>query len=55
MVIVAIIWIEHVVHALLAFVDRLVALNFGRIVAQGDPAAVMRSSEVQTIYMGVPA
>ncbi len=52
---VAIIWIEHVVHALLAFVDRLVALNFGRIVAQGDPAAVMRSSEVQTIYMGVPA
>jgi ABC-type branched-subunit amino acid transport system ATPase component len=31
------------------------ALNFGRIVAQGDPAAVMDSSEVRTIYMGVPA
>ena len=52
---VGIIWIEHVVHALLAFVDRLIALNFGKIVAQGDPAEVMRSSEVQTIYMGVPA
>ena len=52
---VGIIWIEHVVHALLAFVDRLIALDFGKIVAQGDPREVMRSSEVQTIYMGVPA
>jgi len=52
---VGIIWIEHVVHALLAFVDRLIALDFGRIVAQGVPVEVMRSSAVQTIYMGVPA
>jgi branched-chain amino acid transport system ATP-binding protein len=52
---VAVVWIEHVVHALLAMVDRLIALNFGRIVAEGDPSEVMRSSEVQTIYMGVPA
>jgi branched-chain amino acid transport system ATP-binding protein len=52
---VGIIWIEHVVHALLASVSRLIALNFGRIVAEGEPAAVMGSSEVQTIYMGVPA
>jgi branched-chain amino acid transport system ATP-binding protein len=52
---VAVVWIEHVVHALLAMVDRLIALNFGKIVAEGDPSEVMRSSEVQTIYMGVPA
>jgi branched-chain amino acid transport system ATP-binding protein len=52
---ISIIWIEHVVHALLAVVSRLVVLDFGRIVAQGDPPEVMRSSEVQTIYMGVPA
>lgn len=52
---VAIIWIEHVVHALLAVVQRLVVLDFGRVVAQGVPSEVMRSSEVQTIYMGVPA
>jgi branched-chain amino acid transport system ATP-binding protein len=49
------IWIEHVVHALLAVVTRLIALDFGRIVAQGVPSEVMSSSEVQTIYMGVPA
>jgi len=52
---VAIIWIEHVVHALLAVVDRLIALDFGKIVTQGAPAEVMRSKEVQAIYMGVPA
>jgi branched-chain amino acid transport system ATP-binding protein len=52
---ISIIWIEHVVHALLAVVSRLVVLDFGRIVAQGMPSEVMRSSEVQTIYMGVPA
>ena len=52
---VGIIWIEHVVHALLALVGRLIALDFGKIVAEGEPAAVMASSEVQTIYMGVPA
>jgi branched-chain amino acid transport system ATP-binding protein len=52
---ISIVWIEHVVHALLAIVSRLVVLDFGRIVAQGVPSEVMRSSEVQTIYMGVPA
>ena len=52
---IAIIWIEHVVHALLKVVDRLIALDFGRIVAQGEPSQVMASREVQTIYMGVPA
>jgi branched-chain amino acid transport system ATP-binding protein len=44
-----------VVHALLAVVQRLIVLDFGRVVAQGAPAEVMRSNEVQTIYMGVPA
>ena len=32
---VAILWIEHVVHALLAVIDRLVVLNFGRKIAEG--------------------
>lgn len=52
---VAIIWIEHVVHALLAVVDRLIALDFGKIAIQGVPDEVMHSKEVQAIYMGVPA
>jgi branched-chain amino acid transport system ATP-binding protein len=48
-----IIWIEHVVHALLAVVRRLVVLNFGRKIAEGDPHTVMRSQEVREIYTGI--
>ncbi|HEY7549086.1 MAG TPA: ABC transporter ATP-binding protein [Hyphomicrobiaceae bacterium] len=50
-----IVWIEHVVHALLAVVDRLVVLNFGRKIAEGNPAAVMASPEVREIYTGIAA
>jgi branched-chain amino acid transport system ATP-binding protein len=50
---VAIIWIEHVVHALLAVVDRLVVLNYGRKVGEGDPRQIMASDTVQQIYMGM--
>src|SRR5215468_1481213 len=39
---VSIIWIEHVVHALIAVVDRLVVLHGGRFIAQGDPHGVIR-------------
>jgi branched-chain amino acid transport system ATP-binding protein len=50
-----IVWIEHIVHALLAVVDRLVVLNFGRKIAEGEPRAVMASAEVREIYMGLAA
>jgi branched-chain amino acid transport system ATP-binding protein len=48
----AIVWIEHVVHALMATVDRLMALTYGRVIAQGDPQAVMASEELQHAYLG---
>jgi branched-chain amino acid transport system ATP-binding protein len=48
-----IVWIEHIVHALTAVVDRLVVLNFGRKIAEGDPRQVMRSPEVAEIYLGL--
>jgi branched-chain amino acid transport system ATP-binding protein len=50
-----IIWIEHIVHALLAVVGRLSVLNFGRKVAEGEPHAVMASVEVRQIYIGIEA
>jgi branched-chain amino acid transport system ATP-binding protein len=50
-----IIWIEHIVHALLAVVDRLVVLNFGSKIAEGHPPTVMNSSEVRLIYTGIAA
>ncbi len=52
---VAILWIEHVVHALLAVIDRLVVLNFGRKIAEGSPKEVMQLPEVHQIYIGIEA
>jgi branched-chain amino acid transport system ATP-binding protein len=50
---VTLVWIEHIVHALVAVVDRLVALDFGRVITQGDPHAVMADPAVREIYMGI--
>jgi branched-chain amino acid transport system ATP-binding protein len=52
---VTIIWIEHIVHALVAVVSRLVVLNFGRKIVEGDPRSVVASDEVREIYMGIAA
>ena len=49
---ISIIWIEHIVHALLAVVGRIVAISFGRNLIEGDPNEVMCSEEVQACYMG---
>ena len=50
---VSIIWIEHIVHALLAVVERLIVIDFGKIVAEGEARAVMAQPLVQEIYMGI--
>jgi branched-chain amino acid transport system ATP-binding protein len=52
---VSIVWIEHVVHALLATVDRLAVLHGGRFIAEGEPHAVIKSPQVAEIYMGIEA
>lgn len=49
---ISIIWIEHIVHALLAVVDRLIAIDFGRLIAEGDPHTVINSPAVRDVYMG---
>ncbi len=51
----SIIWIEHVVHALLAVIDRLLVLHGGKFIAEGDPHTVIRSRQVAEIYMGIDA
>ena len=52
---VTIVWIEHIVHALLEVVSRLVVLNSGRKIVEGEPRVVMASDEVRQIYMGIAA
>ena len=49
----AIVWIEHIVHALRSAVDRLVAIDAGRTLIDGAPDAVMASPAVQRVYLGV--
>jgi len=49
------IWIEHVVHALMSIADRLLVINFGEKLAEGEPEAVMNDPEVRRVYMGLDA
>ena len=51
----AVIWIEHIAHALKAVADRVMVLHFGRKLLDDAPQAVLESAVVQEIYMGVPA
>jgi branched-chain amino acid transport system ATP-binding protein len=52
---VSIVWIEHIVHALLSVADRILAINFGRKLIEGDPHTVMASPEVRDVYLGAEA
>jgi branched-chain amino acid transport system ATP-binding protein len=52
---VTMIWIEHVVHALLSIADRLFVINFGQQLAEGEPRAVMADAQVRRVYMGMEA
>jgi branched-chain amino acid transport system ATP-binding protein len=52
---VSIVWIEHVVHALFASIDRLLVLHNGAFIADGEPHAVIRRPQVAEIYLGIEA
>jgi branched-chain amino acid transport system ATP-binding protein len=47
------IWIEHIMHAIVAVADRIVVINFGAKLADGTPGAVMADPEVQRVYLGI--
>ncbi|HEY1479165.1 MAG TPA: ABC transporter ATP-binding protein [Gaiellales bacterium] len=52
---IAIVWIEHIVHVLLQVVERLVCMDAGRVIADGDPATVMKDAAVIDAYLGSSA
>ena len=49
---VTVIWVEHVMKAVMSLAERVVVLNFGAVLADGEPRAVMRDPEVVTAYLG---
>jgi branched-chain amino acid transport system ATP-binding protein len=52
---IAVIWIEHVVRALVATVDRLLCLAGGRFIGDGSPREVLASPSVREVYLGTDA
>lgn len=52
---VAVVWIEHVVRALMDTVGRLVCLAGGRFIGDGSPADVLASPAVREVFLGTEA
>jgi branched-chain amino acid transport system ATP-binding protein len=49
---IAIVWIEHIVHVLLQVAKRLVCMDSGRVIAEGDPKEVLSNATVVDAYLG---
>jgi branched-chain amino acid transport system ATP-binding protein len=47
-----IVWIEHILHALVKVIDRLVCMSAGAVIAEGRPEVVMADAEVRRAYLG---
>ncbi len=49
---ICIVWIEHIVHILVRVVSRLVCMDAGAVIAEGDPQAVLKDPVVISAYLG---
>ena len=47
-----ILWVEHVMSAVIELAERAIVLNFGKIIAEGAPEVVMRDPQVVDAYLG---
>jgi ABC-type branched-subunit amino acid transport system ATPase component len=48
----AILWVEHVMSAVIQLAERAIVLNFGQLLAEGKPEVVMRDPKVVDAYLG---
>jgi branched-chain amino acid transport system permease protein len=48
----SIVFVEHLMRAVMQLADRIVVLSYGRVIAAGSPAQVMRSAPVVEAYLG---
>jgi ABC-type branched-subunit amino acid transport system ATPase component len=51
----AVLLIEHNVRLVMDVCDRITVLNFGKVIAEGPPAAVVKDPAVVTAYLGATA
>lgn len=49
---ITVIWVEHVMKAVMDLAERVMVLNFGKLLAEGDPGTVMRHPDVVDAYLG---
>jgi ABC-type branched-subunit amino acid transport system ATPase component len=49
---ITIVWVEHVMGAVIQLAERAIVLNFGNILTEGPPETVMRHPEVVDAYLG---
>jgi branched-chain amino acid transport system permease protein len=50
-----IVFVEHVMRAVMELTDRIVVLNYGRVIAEDTPQRAMKHPEVVAAYLGKPA
>jgi ABC-type branched-subunit amino acid transport system ATPase component len=48
----AILWVEHVMSAVMQLAERAIVLDFGTVIAEGAPVVVMRDPRVVDAYLG---
>jgi ABC-type branched-subunit amino acid transport system ATPase component len=48
----AILWVEHVMSAVIQLAERAIVLDFGKVLAEGAPELVMRDPKVVDAYLG---
>jgi ABC-type branched-subunit amino acid transport system ATPase component len=49
---ITVVWVEHVMQAVMRLAERVIVLDFGRMLAEGEPEAVMRHPDVVDAYLG---
>jgi ABC-type branched-subunit amino acid transport system ATPase component len=47
-----VLWVEHVMSAVIQLAERAIVLNFGKVLADGAPETVMREPQVVDAYLG---